>query len=215
MSYKEPYTENLRKNFLKHIREAFKLLPEMEKPKVLDLGCGSGLISIELASLTDGEIIGIDIDEVLLERFNKKLKLKRLANRISIKNMDLLKNDFPDNFFDLIWEEGVVHIIGIKKSIRACHRILKNGGYLVLGQVISVMNKNQDLIVKSGFELIHQLKWPEGCWWIEFYEPLEKEIKENPELFKDIEIIKEEIKWVKANPDASDCAHYILKKIKE
>ena len=108
MSYKESYTQQLRANFLKYTREAFKLLPKMEKPRLLDLGCGSGLLTIELANLTNGDIIGIDIDQALLDRLNKKIKVRDLTNSITTKRIDFLKNDFPDKYFDLIWEEGVV-----------------------------------------------------------------------------------------------------------
>ncbi|MBY9004666.1 MAG: class I SAM-dependent methyltransferase [Candidatus Lokiarchaeota archaeon] len=48
----------------------------MEKPRLLDLGCGSGLLTIELSDLTNGDIIAIDIDQVLLDRLNEKVKLK-------------------------------------------------------------------------------------------------------------------------------------------
>ena len=219
MSYKENYTEQLRKNFLKFTREAFKKIPKLDNPKVLDLGCGSGTVTIELAALTNGEIIGIDIDQTLLEILNKRLKESNLIDRITTKNMDLLKNDFPDNYFDLIWEEGVVQIIGFKKSFVECHRILKSGGYLVLGQAIKGINRNLDLIKKSGFKLIDQTNWPESCWWTEYYEPLEKKIKEiregkeDPNIFQNVSAIESEIKMIKKNPNEFDCAHYILKKV--
>ncbi|MHA1191551.1 MAG: class I SAM-dependent methyltransferase [Promethearchaeota archaeon] len=200
MSYKESYTEQLRINFLKYTREAFKLLPKIEKPRLLDLGCGSGLLTIELANLTNGDIIAIDIDQALLDRLNKKIKVRDLTNRITTKRMDFLKNDFPDKYFDLIWEEGVVQIIGFKESFEACHRILKDGGYLVLGQAIKTMDKNYDLITDCGFELINQLNWPEGCWWTDYYEPLERKIKEIREekkdsnLFENISVLEAEIR---------------------
>ena len=218
MSFKELYTQQLRENFLKYTREAFQLLPKMEKPTLLDLGCGSGVLTIELANLTKGEIIAIDIDQVLLDRLNKKIKENHLENRITTKKMDLLKNDFEDNYFDLIWEAGVVQIIGFKESFEACHRILKVGGYLVLGQSIKAMDKNHDLITKCGFDLIKQLNWPMGCWWTEYYEPLEKKIKEiregkeNSDIFENISVIEAEIRMVKANLSDSNCAHYILQK---
>ena len=216
MSYKEPYTERLRANFLKYTREAFKLLPKMENPKLLDLGCGSGVLTIELANLTNADIIAIDINQVLLDQLNIKIKVRKLTNRIQTKRMDLLNNDFPGNYFDLIWEEGVVQIIGFKESFKACHRILKTGGYLVLGQAIKAMEKNQDLITKCGFDIIKQLKWPKGCWWTDYYEPLERKIKEIREekaksnLFENIGAIEAEIRMVKANLSDTDCAHYIL-----
>jgi len=218
MSYKESYTEELRGNFLKYMREAFQLLPKMEKPNILDLGCGSGPITLELANLTDGDITAIDIDQTLLDRLNERIKIRTLINRITTKRMDFLKNEFPDKYFDLIWEAGVVQIIGFKESFKACYRILKDGGYLVLGQAIKTFDKNIDKLSKSGFELIKQLNWPKGCWWTDYYEPLERKIKdiqegkEDPHLFENIKAIESEISWVKANPDESDCAYYILQK---
>ena len=218
MSYKESYTQQLRENFLKYAREAFKLLPKMEKPRLLDLGCGSGVLTIELANLTNGNIIAIDVDQTLLDQLNTKINVRNLTTRLKTKRMDLLKNDFPSKYFDLIWEAGVVHIIGFKESFEACHRILKVGGYLVLGQSIKAMEKNNDLITKCGFDLIKQLNWPEGCWWTEYYEPLERKIKEiregkeDSDIFENISVIEAEIRMVKANLSDSDCAHYILQK---
>ena len=217
MSYRVLYTEHLRVNFLKYTREAFRFLPEMKKPKILDIGCGSGILSIELARLTDGIIYAIDIDQSLIDRFRGVINKENLTHRIILKRMDLIKNDFPDNYFDLIWEEGVVQIIGFKKSFTACHRILKQGGYLVLGQAIKLMEKNLTMMTECGYELIKQINWSKGCWWNEFYEPLEILIKEIHEgkrsnVFESISTVEEEIKWVKSNLDETDCAHYILRK---
>jgi len=218
MSYKESYTESLRLNFLRYAREAFRCLPKMDNPRILELGCGSGLVTIELSKLTDGKIIAIDIDQTLLDRLHKKIETENLKNRITVKKMDFLKHNFPENDFDIIWEQGVVHIIGFKKSFVECHRILKHRGYFVLGQSIKAMNKNLDLINKCGFQLIHQLNWPEGCWWTDYYEPLERKIgeiregKENPGIFEDISTIETEIRMVKANLNDTNCAHYILQK---
>ena len=218
MSYKESYAEELRGNFLKYMREAFQLLPKMEKPRILDLGCGSGQPTIELAKLTNGDIIAIDIDQALLDKLNEKIKIRNLINRITTTRMDFLKNEFPDKYFDLIWEAGVVQIIGFKESFKECHRILKDGGYLVLGQAIKTIDKHIDFLSKSGFELIKQLNWPKGCWWTDYYEPLERKIKdiregkEDSHLFENIKAIESEISWVKANPNESDCAYYILQR---
>ena len=220
MSYKEPYTEKLRVKFLKYIRNAFKALPKLETPKILELGCGSGQITLELAQITEGQIIAIDIDPIQLTELEKKVKGRNLDDRIQIKRMDFLKNSFSQDLFDLIWEEGVVHIIGLEKSLKECQRILKPGGYIVLGQAIKAVEPKQDLINRCGFELINQLNWKENCWWTDFYAPLEQKVKQIQEgkennIFKNISAIKHEIRMVKANPKEFDCAHFILKKIDE
>ena len=43
------------------------MLPELAKPRILDMGCGSGIPTLELARLSRGEAIGIDIDQPALD----------------------------------------------------------------------------------------------------------------------------------------------------
>ena len=56
-----------RKNLNKYTIRAFQTLPKMEAPTILDIGCGSGVPSLELARQCNGKIIGLDIDRFLLD----------------------------------------------------------------------------------------------------------------------------------------------------
>ena len=44
------------------------MLPIIDKPRILDIGCGYGVPTLELARLSDGEITAIDTDQFLLDR---------------------------------------------------------------------------------------------------------------------------------------------------
>ena len=66
--------DQFRERLNRYTRKAFKMLPELEKPRILDIGCGSGVPTIELAKLSNGEIIGIDINQSLLDKLNKKIE---------------------------------------------------------------------------------------------------------------------------------------------
>lgn len=213
-----PSFDNFRAVFLNYTRKAFEQLPNMSKPKILDIGCGTGVGTIELASLTNGEILGMDIDKIALNKLEKKIREKGLADQIVTKHGSLLKTGLKKESFDFIWAEGVIHIIGFKKGLKACHELLKPGGFLVLAEAIKGMNRNMDLISKSGFELYIQIDWEKGCWWTKFYEPLEKTLKRlrdegiRPELYAELISHEEEIPMVRNNLEESDCAHFILKK---
>ena len=76
--------ENIRKNLLKYTIKAFKKLPKIKEPCILDVGCGSGIPTIELAKLSKGHVTGIDIDEDSLKILKRKIKDFELKNQISV-----------------------------------------------------------------------------------------------------------------------------------
>ena len=44
----------VRKRLLKYTRKAFRMLSQMDKPRILDIGCGSGAPTLELSRLSQG-----------------------------------------------------------------------------------------------------------------------------------------------------------------
>ena len=92
-----------RERFIKYTRKAFQMLPKLEKPRILDVGCGSGLPTIELAKLSDGEVIGIDIAPSELDRLDRKIEKEGLSSRVKTVKCSVLEMDFPDESFDVIW----------------------------------------------------------------------------------------------------------------
>ena len=73
--------------------------------KVLDIGTGTGIISILLAGKTDcKEIVGIEIQEEVAEMAKRSVKLNNLENKIKIINDNILniENYFPLEYFDYV-----------------------------------------------------------------------------------------------------------------
>lgn len=73
--------------------------------RVLDLGTGTGIISILLCGKTKiKEIIGVEIQEEVYEMAKRSSKLNGLENRFKLLNEDLknLSKSFPANSFDAI-----------------------------------------------------------------------------------------------------------------
>lgn len=92
-----PETELLVENIINQCSKNKELL-------ILDVGCGSGNISIALAvNLEFAKIIAIDINEEILNIAKENAKLHGVSNKINFINHNILKNNF-DNFpkFDII-----------------------------------------------------------------------------------------------------------------
>jgi ubiquinone/menaquinone biosynthesis C-methylase UbiE len=111
--------DRIRKRLLKYTRKAFRMLPQLDKPRILDIGCGSGIPTMELARLSDGEIIGLDIDQDMLEVLRGNVEKAGLSDRVKIMNCSLFDMKFPDESFDIIWAEGSIPVIGFKKGFNS------------------------------------------------------------------------------------------------
>jgi ubiquinone/menaquinone biosynthesis C-methylase UbiE len=212
--------EQVREGFLKYTRKAFLKLPRLENPRILDIGCGSGVPTIELAKVSGGEVTGIDIDQSCINEFNRKIKEENLADRVKALNLSLSEMKFPDEAFDVVWSEGVVGNIGFETSLKEWRRLLKHGGYLVIHYQVSRVADVLPRMSQLGYSLEDIVPLPEDAWWTEFYEPIEEKIdmllhkyRNNAYALKLLNQYKTEMDMVKKNPSNVSCAFYIMKKI--
>ena len=112
-------------------------IENVESNILLDIGCGTGSLSIELAKSL-GQVTGIDLDEAMLEIARSKTK-----EPVSFQTMDMLsiENEFGSSAFDtvLCFGNTLVHLPGseaIQGSIHQAHQVLKPSGKLML-QIIN------------------------------------------------------------------------------
>lgn len=174
----QAYKDHLREGLVKYTRKAFRMLPKMTIPCILDIGCGSGVPTLELARLSQGEVIGIDIDQPALDRFITKIKEAGLTNRVQAVNRSILDMDFPDESFDIIWAEGSIAVIGFEKGLEEWRRLLETGGFLVVHDDLGNLTERRAQISKCGYELTDHFTLSDDIWWNEYYAPLEKKFNE-------------------------------------
>ena len=208
-----------RERFIKYTRKAFQMLPKLEKPSILDIGSGSGLLTLELARLSEGEIIGIDINQSELDKLNRKIEEEGLLGRVKTVKGSLFEIDFPDESFDIIWAEGSIWIIGFKKGLKEWRRLLKPNGFLVVHDEIKTISIKLKKLPNWGYKLKDHFSLLENVWWTEYYQPLEIRIKElymkyknNSEALKILRKHQNEIDMVKRNPAEHNSAFYIMQK---
>jgi ubiquinone/menaquinone biosynthesis C-methylase UbiE len=212
--------DHFREQLLKYTRKAFRLLPELDKPRILDVGCGSGVPTIELAKLSKGEVVGIDIDQSLLDELNRKIEREGLSNRLETKKCSMFEMDFPDESFDIIWAEGSISVIGFERGLKEWRRLLKLGGFLAVHAEARNMLDKLEMIPSLGYELLNEFLLPEDAHWIEYYKPLEIRIRKLRAKYKNdpktLEVLRKhqnEIDMVKRNPKKFSSAFYIMQKL--
>ena len=211
--------DQLRERLAKYTILAFRMLPKIKSPHILDVGCGSGIPTLVLAKLSDGEIIGIDTNQSLLDRLEKRAEKLGFSNRVFTKNGSLSEIDFPDETFDIIWAEGSLHIIGFKKALKELNVLLKPDGFLVVHDGVTVVSNNLKKIPDFGYKLINHFVLPDDAWWKDYFEPLEQLIKDwrkkakSTESLRILESYQREVNMFKTNPKEQASAFCILQKI--
>ena len=210
----------LREGLSKYTRKAFQMLPELDKPRILDIGCGSGVPTMELARLSNGQIMGLDINQSLLDKLARKIEEAGLSDRVRTLKCSMFELDFPDESFDIIWAEGSISRIGFKKGLKEWRRFLKPNGFLVVHDEIKNIIEKLEQISSCGYDLLGHFTLPEDTWWTEYYGPLEKRIHEIRIKYTDeakalLELDNEqrEIDMFKKNPRLYGSVFFVMQKI--
>ncbi len=164
--------DDVRVNLLEFTRNAFKMLPPMDHPSILDIGCGTGVQSIELARLCNGHITAIDIDVPSLVLLQRKIKEQDLSDRFSI--MKVAMNDLIHlgKTYDIIWSEGSIYAIGFENGIREWKKILNKNGFLVVHDENDHLETKEQIIKRYGYKIIGQFEVPHEEWEERYYKPL-------------------------------------------
>ena len=207
---RELQKDRLRERFNKYTRKAFQMLPELGNPKILDIGCGTGVPTMELARLSNGQVLGLDIDQPLLDELMRKIEAAGISDRVKTVNCSLFEMDFPDESFDLIWAEGSIAVISFERGLKAWRRLLKPRGFLVVHDGIENMTKKLKQIPSCGYALLGQFTVTEETWWREYCEPLGQRIPElrikysdDPEALAVLDKEQQEVEMFKRDPTGS------------
>ena len=100
--------------------------------RVLDVGCGVGQTSLQLAKrvAASGSVLGVDISTPMLARASERARAEKLAN-VRFENADAQTFPFTPNSVDLIFSRfGVMFFADPKAAFTNLRRALRPGGRL-------------------------------------------------------------------------------------
>jgi len=178
---------------------ALRLLPPLTPgQRILDIGCGSGTQTIDLAQATEAQIVAVDNHPPFVSQLAKRAAELGLKERITAQVGDMNDLHFPDGSFDLIWSEGAIFIVGFAKGLAEWRRLLAPGGYLVVSEFcwfhdnppadlqelfidgcsdVGDVEARRRAVTANGYRLLGDFVLPETGWWENYYVPLAESLE--------------------------------------
>ena len=109
-----------------------KKLRLSDSMKVLDAGCGRGVVASYLTEKYGCSIEAIDITPMLIEEAKNRAR-RTNVNKVNFHVMDYSNTDFQNEYFDTSYSvETLCHSLNINKTLKELYRILKKGGKIAL-----------------------------------------------------------------------------------
>lgn len=212
-------------------------------PNILDVGCGPGKQTIDLSKISNGNIIAVDNHKPYLDRLNKKIIELKLEDRISTKLGDMNDLQVDEEYFDVIWAEGSIYLMGFGKALAHWKKFLKQNGYIVFSELCWFKNERPeeienywnsfygemhsvDSIIKfltnTDYKFIASYILPDEAWWDDYYLPLTNRITtlkekyyEDPEALRVLEIESVEIEMHKKYSKYYGYSFFVVQNIPE
>lgn len=114
-------------------RKAVNLLKTQRPRHILDVATGTGDFAIQALSLNPETITGVDISEGMLEVGRKKLRARKLDQRITLLSGDSENLPFESASFDAVTVAfGVRNFENLERGLQEIHRVLRPNGQIVV-----------------------------------------------------------------------------------
>jgi ubiquinone/menaquinone biosynthesis C-methylase UbiE len=180
-------------------RKAFQILPKLDNPRILDVGCGQGGPTLELARLSGGQVTGLDIDQSALHELARRADEQGLSEHVQVVHGSMFDLEFAEGSFDVIWAEGSMHILGFERALGEWRRFIRPRGFLVVHEMawlrpnppseimncwqlaypgIRIASKYVEQVLDHGYDLIGHFVLPEDFWLADYYLPMVARIRE-------------------------------------
>jgi tocopherol O-methyltransferase len=100
---------------------------------ILDVGCGIGGSTLQLARQFNAQATGITLSPKQAQRARQRAASAGIAYKANFQVANALEMPFADDRFDLVWSlESGEHMPDKEQFLRECCRVLKPGGVLVV-----------------------------------------------------------------------------------
>ncbi len=179
-------------------RKALSLLGGLKKkPRILDIGCGPGMQTLDLVDASGGTVVAVDNHQPFLDQLTRSAEQKGVAHRVKTLNADMASLDFEPGSFDLIWSEGAAYCMGFENALNAWKPLIAARGALAVTEItwtkpdrpdelqrffddeyppMTNVAGNLAMIGRAGYTAAGHFVLPKSAWWDHYYTPIEKKL---------------------------------------
>ena len=85
--------------------------------QILDIGCGTGLLSLKFLNKTDCTITAIDISSLMLKIFQENIEKCNLTEKIHCAQQSAEDMNFKPNQFDVVAASVAMHHVKVEEPV--------------------------------------------------------------------------------------------------
>jgi demethylmenaquinone methyltransferase/2-methoxy-6-polyprenyl-1,4-benzoquinol methylase len=115
-------------------KKTIKIVAQNNPKLILDVATGTGDLAFAAQKkINPDKIIGLDLSNGMLEVGRKKIKKRKLDNKLDFIQGDSENLPFDNNFFDAVMVSfGVRNFENLNKGLSEIYRVLKKNGKIVV-----------------------------------------------------------------------------------
>ena len=118
-------------------RRAFEMMLDVpESPRILDVGCGPGMQTVELLRITSGTVVALDLIPEMIARVRARAVNAGVSDRLETLEQDMTEMAFPESSFDVVWSEGAIYFLGFEAGLKKVKDFVEPGGYVVVSEAV-------------------------------------------------------------------------------
>ncbi|XXF79351.1 methyltransferase domain-containing protein [Myxococcaceae bacterium GXIMD 01537] len=221
-------------------RRMLSLLPGLPaRPRIADLGCGSGASTLILAEHFQAPVTAVDLSRDFLQQLEARAQERGLAHLVRAVEGDMGALGWPEGSFDLLWSEGAAYHLTFGGAARRWRPLLASGGFAVISELswftdappaparefwdaaypaLASEAVNTARAREVGFEVLGVHRLPTEAWWANYYTPLLRRVEAlrstaSPAMREVIRATDTEVDLFRRFSDAYGYAFYVLKAV--
>ncbi|MGG4504549.1 50S ribosomal protein L11 methyltransferase [Heyndrickxia sporothermodurans] len=129
---------------------------------VIDVGTGSGVLSIAAALLGASQVTALDLDEVAVQSAKLNVKLNKVQDKVTVSKNDLLNG--MNGQVDVVVSNILAEVI-MSFTDDVAKAVKPNGYFIASGIIQQKKDQVKDAIISSGFTIVETIVMED---WIAF-----------------------------------------------